>query len=242
MESLSCMGVPVRDDPPMVQTTTNKRTYDHRIRQAICASGDPNLFPALGIPRWTALSWIRRDFRRRAPSPPPPGPPWSYPAPAGWPHATPGSSSPKVVTDSGVENVNGAVDELMATSVLTRVLALVEVSFSNSKIEAFWRSLRHGWLYLNDLDTIGTLERLVRFYVEEHNTTPHSSFGGPSPDERYRGKGDEVPGTGPGSSWGGLQLGIRWHGCIPAESRLYFIKHEAPMCGVWIEKRTCCNQ
>ena len=60
MESLSCMGVPFRDDPPMVLTTTNKRTYDHRIREAICASGDPNLFPALGIPRWTALSWIRR--------------------------------------------------------------------------------------------------------------------------------------------------------------------------------------
>ena len=75
---------------------------------------------------------------------------------------------------------------------LRRVLALVEVTLSNSKIEAFWRSLRHGWLYLNHLDTIGTLERLVRFYVEAHNATPHSSFRGPTPDELYHGKADKV--------------------------------------------------
>ena len=102
------------------------------------------------------------------------------------------NQGPKVVTDSGVENVNGTVDELMATSALTRVLALVEVTWSNSKIEAFWRSLRHGWLYLNHLDSMSTLDRLVRFYVEAHNATPHSSFGGPTPDELYHGKGDQV--------------------------------------------------
>jgi len=44
----------------MVPTTTTKRTYDHRIRYAICASGEPNLFPELEVPRSTALSWIRR--------------------------------------------------------------------------------------------------------------------------------------------------------------------------------------
>ncbi len=39
---------------------TYKRVYDHRIREAVCASGNPNLFPELETPRSTALSWIRR--------------------------------------------------------------------------------------------------------------------------------------------------------------------------------------
>jgi hypothetical protein len=39
----------------------------------------------------------------------------------------------------------------MADGVIRRVLAQVEVSFSNSMIEAFWRSLRHQWLYLHSL-------------------------------------------------------------------------------------------
>jgi transposase InsO family protein len=59
--------------------------------------------------------------------------------------------TPTVVADSGVENVNTGVDQLMADGVIRRVLAQVEVSFSNSMIEAFWRSLRHQWLYLHSL-------------------------------------------------------------------------------------------
>ena len=48
-----------------------------------------------------------------------------------------------VVADSGSENVNGAVDGVLDDEELTRVLAQVEVTFSNSMIEAFWRSLKH---------------------------------------------------------------------------------------------------
>jgi len=46
-----------------------------------------------------------------------------------------------VVADSGSENVNGDVDDLLEGEELTRVLAHVEVTFSNSMIEAFWGSL-----------------------------------------------------------------------------------------------------
>lgn len=36
------------------------------------------------------------------------------------------------------------------------------------------------------------LQRLVAFFVEQHNTVPHSSFKGQTPDELYRGTGDGV--------------------------------------------------
>ena len=39
------------------------RVYDHRIKQAIARSGNPDFFPALAIPRSSAMTWIRRGVR-----------------------------------------------------------------------------------------------------------------------------------------------------------------------------------
>jgi putative transposase len=101
--------------------------------------------------------------------------------------------APTVVADSGVENVNAGVDQLMADGVVRRVLAQVEVSFSNSMIEAFWRSLRHQWLYLHSLESFTQLEQLIDFYVKEHNTKmPHHAFDGQTPDEIYFDRADRV--------------------------------------------------
>jgi len=49
-----------------------------------------------------------------------------------------------VLADAGVENVNAQVDDLITTGVLRRVLAFTELKFSNSMIEAWWRSLKIG--------------------------------------------------------------------------------------------------
>jgi putative transposase len=74
------------------------------------------------------------------------------------------------------------------------VLDHLEVSFSNSMIEPRCRSLKHGWLYLHQLDTFAALERLVTFYIEQHNTVlPHAALAGQTPDEMYFGRGDVVP-------------------------------------------------
>ena len=51
-------------------------------------------------------------------------------------------------------------------------------------------------LYLNSLDTASTIEKLVAFYVDEHNSRlPHSAFRGQTPDEMYFGTGEHVPDT-----------------------------------------------
>jgi transposase InsO family protein len=99
-----------------------------------------------------------------------------------------------VIADSGVENVNDEVDDLLGLGQLRRILAQVEVSYSNSMIEALWRSMKHGWLFLHNLDTFAALEKLIVFYVEQHNAVvPHSAFAGQTPDEMYFGRGDQVP-------------------------------------------------
>jgi hypothetical protein len=96
--------------------------------------------------------------------------------------------------DSGVENVNGAVDSILVSACLDRILAQVEVAFSNSIVEACWRALKHQWLFLNTLDTVARVHALVEFYVTEHNTKmPHSAFCGQTPDEMFFGTGAQVP-------------------------------------------------
>jgi transposase InsO family protein len=101
---------------------------------------------------------------------------------------------PKLLADGGVENFNKAVDELVNAGLLKRVLAQTDITFSNSLIESWWRVLKHQWLYLNTLDTVGAVENLVAFYVEEHNSRlPHSAFCGQTPDEMYFKTGDGIP-------------------------------------------------
>jgi transposase InsO family protein len=45
--------------------------------------------------------------------------------------------------DGGVENFNEAVDQVLSRSQIVRVQAQIDVQFSNSMIEAFWRSTKH---------------------------------------------------------------------------------------------------
>jgi len=106
----------------------------------------------------------------------------------------PGLKETDVFMDGGSENANDEVDGVFDVKPLRRILAQVGVSYSNSLIEAWWRSLRHQWLYLNSLDTLATVRRLVGWYVREHNEVlPHAAFDGQTPAEVYFGLGADVP-------------------------------------------------
>jgi len=101
---------------------------------------------------------------------------------------------PMVYMDSGVENLNANVDALVASGTIQRILAQVDVVFSNSMIESWWRMLKHWWLYLNTLESIDDVRKQTEFYVDQHNRViPHSAFKGQTPDEMYFGKGNDIP-------------------------------------------------
>ena len=48
---------------------------------------------------------------------------------------------PTLLVDGGVENFNSAVDQLVDSGLLRRLLAQTDISFSNSLIESWWRAL-----------------------------------------------------------------------------------------------------
>jgi putative transposase len=105
-----------------------------------------------------------------------------------------GAEKTTLLVDGGIENYNADVDNVVESNRLTRVLAQTESRFSNSLIESWWRGLKHQWLYLNELDSAATVEKLVTFYVEQYNAhLPHSAFQGQTPDEMYFGTGDAIP-------------------------------------------------
>ncbi len=104
------------------------------------------------------------------------------------------SCKPQLLVDGGVENYNSAVDKLVDSSVLKRILAETKIRYSNSLIESWWRVIKHQWLFLNTLDNVTSVRKLVAFYVEQHNShLPHSAFNGQTPDEMYFGAGNDIP-------------------------------------------------
>ena len=94
----------------------------------------------------------------------------------------------RVFTDGGSENACLTSDAELA-GLITRVIAQVEVSFSNSMIEAFWLALKHRWLYLHRLDKLESVRTLVAAYVGDHNDLiPRVELGGRTPTEAYEGR------------------------------------------------------
>jgi hypothetical protein len=154
--------------------------YDHRLVQLVQRTSDITQATGCGVPPSTARGWLSRE-------------------------------SIQVVTHPAFDpaEYDLRVRLLRLESRLARLNALLRIvlsllrmlrpdftciSFSNSLIEAWWRSLEHNWLFLHPLDTTATVRREGAFYVEEHNTTlPHAAFRGQTPDEVYFGKGDEIP-------------------------------------------------
>ncbi len=55
--------------------------------------------------------------------------------------------------------------------------------------------MKYQWLFLNVLDSVGTVERLVAFYVVAYNVEiPHAAYRVQTPDEIYYGRGEAIPG------------------------------------------------
>jgi putative transposase len=95
---------------------------------------------------------------------------------------------PDVMSDSGVENINGEVGKLVEDNKIKHTIAQIDINYSNSMIEAFFRSMKNNYLYYEDLNTVKGLKNKIEFYVNEHNNRiPHSALNGATPWEIYSG-------------------------------------------------------
>jgi hypothetical protein len=62
--------------------------------------------------------------------------------------------------------------------------------------------LKYSWLFLHHLRSFAALEKLIAWYVGQHNAViPHSAFRGQTPDEMFFGRGDRIPEELDAASW-----------------------------------------
>jgi transposase InsO family protein len=99
---------------------------------------------------------------------------------------------PNVYCDSGTENLNSDVDALIESNLMTRTVAQIEVAHSNSMIEAFFRRLKHAWLFVHPLPSLSAVTSLTAQYIHDHNELiPHSALAGATPAEVFHGRWSE---------------------------------------------------
>ena len=93
---------------------------------------------------------------------------------------------PRLIVDGGSENKGRVVDSIEAAGQIRKEVARFEITFSNSIVEAVFRSLKHNYLYHKEVISVASLTRHANFWFTEHNEKiPHTAFNGETPLERF---------------------------------------------------------
>ncbi len=96
---------------------------------------------------------------------------------------------PNVFVDSGTENLNSHVDQLVDADLISRTVAQIDVEASNSMVEMLFLRLKHRYLFTIPLTNFAAVEKGVDFYLTESNTCiPHSALKGATPEEVMTGR------------------------------------------------------
>lgn len=96
-----------------------------------------------------------------------------------------------LVTDAGVENVNTTVQEFLNTTNpdIKHLIAQKDIPFSNSRIEAFNKIIKHQFLLPQNLEDRKQLINALAEDVPIYNTIrPQYSLKGNTPEETFSGK------------------------------------------------------
>ena len=93
---------------------------------------------------------------------------------------------PTIMSDGGSENDNHKVLNFINSKNIKRMIARVDIHFSNSMVESLFRMLKSNFLKHTELRSIHDVERKIDFYFNEHNENiPRYQFGGATPKEKF---------------------------------------------------------
>jgi hypothetical protein len=89
---------------------------------------------------------------------------------------------PNVWVDSGTENLNQHVDQIVTQNLISRTVAQIDIEFSNSMIEMLFHRLKHPYLFTIPLTNIVVLSKAADFLLTESNDKiPHAALRGATP-------------------------------------------------------------
>ena len=101
-----------------------------------------------------------------------------------------------LIVDGGPENMNHVVDTFVASAEVNihRKIALKEVLFSNSMVEATNKILKYRYLLPKEAANTAALIKAVDWFVHDMNAVrPHGDLDGLTPDEAYLGLKPDIP-------------------------------------------------
>lgn len=93
-----------------------------------------------------------------------------------------------LISDGGSENVNISVKDYLSSVPLKLFVAHVDVSFSNSMIEAVNKILKYRYIFRKNIQSYLSVESVVKESIADYNARPHYALHGLTPDETYAGK------------------------------------------------------
>jgi len=101
-----------------------------------------------------------------------------------------GNSTPRtsvqLVTDGGPENANNTLKSFMKQNSRTihQTIALRDIVQSNSMMEAFYKTTKYSFLYLQKIENYGKLHAVFKKWIQEyHEEKPHFALGIYTPKE-----------------------------------------------------------
>jgi len=90
-----------------------------------------------------------------------------------------------LMMDRGTENINKEVTTLFSNN-FKRLIARVDIHYSNSMIEALFRTLKNNFLNHKIINTFEELQRKVNYFFNQYNKViPHYSLNGATPQEVF---------------------------------------------------------
>jgi len=96
---------------------------------------------------------------------------------------------PDVWVDSGTENLNTHVDELVASELIRRTVAQIDVEASNSMVEMLFHRFKNRYMFTIPLTSFEAVENGADYYFIESNThIPMAALKGATPEEVVTGK------------------------------------------------------
>lgn len=99
------------------------------------------------------------------------------------------NSAIDIFMDPGKENNNHEVQRFVSSKNLRRVLAQVDIHFSNSMVERLFHSLKKNFLYHQKINGIEDLTRKANFYFNQYNNfIPMQIHRGGTPAEIFQSK------------------------------------------------------
>jgi putative transposase len=98
-----------------------------------------------------------------------------------------------ILVDGGSENRVEKYGDTLQWAKERMRRALVDIAYSNSMIEAFWRKIKYSFLFKYNLDSLATVKRLIEKFINRYITImPHSAFRGQTPDEIFFGNAPDI--------------------------------------------------